>query len=61
MRLERGFPRTAGWLYRRSRGKIGGKMFGAPLLLLAKTGRKSGRSWTVPGRSYIMRWPRLPR
>jgi deazaflavin-dependent oxidoreductase (nitroreductase family) len=36
------------WLYRRSGGKIGGKMFGAPVLLLTTTGRKSGRSWTVP-------------
>ncbi len=36
------------WLYRRSGGKIGGKMFGAPVLLLTTTGRKSRRSWTVP-------------
>jgi deazaflavin-dependent oxidoreductase (nitroreductase family) len=36
------------WLYRRSGGTIGGKMFGAPVLLLTTTGRKSGRSWTVP-------------
>jgi deazaflavin-dependent oxidoreductase (nitroreductase family) len=36
------------WLYRRSGGKIGGKMFGVPVLLLTTTGRKSGRSWTVP-------------
>ena len=40
--------RTAVWLYRSSGGKIGGKMFGAPVLLLTTTGRKSGRSWTVP-------------
>jgi len=46
--LTRGFLRTAVWLYRRSGGRIGGKMFGAPLLLLTTTGRKSGRSWTVP-------------
>ncbi len=46
--LARGFLRTAVWLYRRSGGKIGGKMFGAPVLLLTTTGRKSGRSWTVP-------------
>jgi deazaflavin-dependent oxidoreductase (nitroreductase family) len=44
----RGFLRTAVWLYRRSGGKLGGKMFGAPVLLLTTTGRKSGRSWTVP-------------
>lgn len=46
--LTRGFLRTAVWVYRRSGGRIGGKMFGAPLLLLTTTGRKSGRSWTVP-------------
>jgi deazaflavin-dependent oxidoreductase (nitroreductase family) len=46
--VARGFLRTAVWLYRRSGGKIAGKMFGAPLLLLTTTGRKSGRSWTVP-------------
>lgn len=46
--IARGFLRTAVWLYRRSGGKIGGRMFGAPLLLLTTTGRKSGRPWTVP-------------
>lgn len=46
--VVRGFLRTAVWLYRRSGGKIGGTMFGAPVLLLTTTGRKSGRSWTVP-------------
>jgi deazaflavin-dependent oxidoreductase (nitroreductase family) len=46
--FARGFMRTAVWLYRRSGGKIGGKMFGAPVLLLTTTGRRSGRSWTVP-------------
>lgn len=46
--LARGFLRAAVWLYRRSGGKIGGKMFGAPVLLLTTTGRRSGRPWTVP-------------
>jgi F420H(2)-dependent quinone reductase len=46
--LARGFMRTAVWLYRRSGGKIGGTMNGAPVLLLTTTGRKSGRPWTVP-------------
>jgi len=46
--FTRGFLRAAVWAYRRSGGKVGGKMFGAPLLLLTTTGRKSGRSWTVP-------------
>jgi deazaflavin-dependent oxidoreductase (nitroreductase family) len=40
--------RTAVWLYRRSGGKIGGKVRGAPVLLLTTTGRRSGRPWTVP-------------
>jgi deazaflavin-dependent oxidoreductase (nitroreductase family) len=46
--FTRGLLRTAVWLYRRSGGKLGGKMFGAPVLLLTTTGRKSGRPWTVP-------------
>jgi F420H(2)-dependent quinone reductase len=46
--LARGFIKRAVWLYRRSGGKIGGSMFGAPVLLLTTTGRKSGRLWTVP-------------
>jgi deazaflavin-dependent oxidoreductase (nitroreductase family) len=46
--LTRGFLRTAVWLYRRSGGRIGGRMFGAPVLLLSTTGRRSGRPWTVP-------------
>jgi deazaflavin-dependent oxidoreductase (nitroreductase family) len=46
--LARGFLRTAVWLYRRSGGRIGGTMFGGPVLLLTTTGRRSGRSWTVP-------------
>jgi deazaflavin-dependent oxidoreductase (nitroreductase family) len=36
------------WLYRRSGGKIGGTMRGAPVLLLTTTGRRSGQPWTVP-------------
>lgn len=46
--FARGFLRTAVWLYRRSGGRIGGTMFGGPVLLLTTTGRKSGRPWTVP-------------
>ena len=46
--LARGFIRTAVWLYRRSGGRIGGRMAGSPVLLLTTTGRRSGRSWTVP-------------
>jgi deazaflavin-dependent oxidoreductase (nitroreductase family) len=36
------------WVYRRSGGKIAGRLFGAPLLLLTTTGRRSGKPWTVP-------------
>lgn len=46
--FARGFLRTAVWVYRRSGGKLGGKMWGAPVLLLNTTGRRSGRRWTVP-------------
>jgi deazaflavin-dependent oxidoreductase (nitroreductase family) len=46
--MARGFMRTAVWLYRRSGGRIGGRMRGAPVLLLTTTGRRSGRPWTVP-------------
>ncbi len=46
--FARGFLRTAVWVYRRSGGKVAGKLFGAPLLLLTTTGRRTGRSWTVP-------------
>ena len=40
--------RTLVWLYRRSGGRIAGRMFGVPLLLLSTTGRRSGRTWTTP-------------
>lgn len=40
--------KLAVWLYRRSGGSIGGKMRGAPVLLLTTTGRRSGRAWTTP-------------
>ena len=35
-------------LYRRSGGRIGGRMVGMPVLLLITTGRRSGRSRTTP-------------
>jgi F420H(2)-dependent quinone reductase len=47
-RTARAFLRTLVWLYRRTGGKVGGSMAGAPVLLLTTTGRKSGRPWTVP-------------
>src|SRR2546425_13064264 len=46
--LARGLMRFMVWLYRRSGGRIGGKLFGAPVLLLTSTGRRSGRPWTNP-------------
>ncbi len=47
-RTRRAAIRVLVWLYQRSGGSVAGKMFGAPLLLLTTTGRKSGRPWTVP-------------
>jgi deazaflavin-dependent oxidoreductase (nitroreductase family) len=36
------------WLYRRTGGRRGGKVKGAPVLLLEHVGRKSGRARTTP-------------
>jgi len=36
------------WLYRRTGGRVGGSMRGAPVLLITSTGRRSGRPWTTP-------------
>lgn len=36
------------WLYRRTQGKLGSTMQGAPLLLLTVRGRKSGKARTLP-------------
>jgi deazaflavin-dependent oxidoreductase (nitroreductase family) len=36
------------WLYRKTGGRLGGRMKGAPLLLLTTRGRKSGKSRTTP-------------
>ena len=46
--VARTFLRTAVWVYRRTGGRVGGKMVGVPVLLLTTTGRRSGRPWTVP-------------
>lgn len=35
-------------VYRATRGRVGGKTFGAPVLLLNTTGRKSGKNRTTP-------------
>lgn len=47
-RLMRVFIALNVWCYRLSGGRVMGAMRGAPILLLTTTGRKSGRSRTVP-------------
>jgi deazaflavin-dependent oxidoreductase (nitroreductase family) len=36
------------WLYRKSGGKLGARLMGAPVLLLTTRGRKTGKSRTTP-------------
>jgi deazaflavin-dependent oxidoreductase (nitroreductase family) len=36
------------WMYRRTNGKIGGRMQGLPVLLLTTTGRKTGKKRVTP-------------
>lgn len=36
------------WLYRLTGGRLGGRMRGAPVLLLKTKGRKSGKTRTIP-------------
>jgi F420H(2)-dependent quinone reductase len=47
-RLMAGGNRAAAWVYRRSRGRIGGSAKGVPVLLLTVSGRKTGIPRTVP-------------
>ncbi len=47
-RLLRGGTRAHVWLYRVTRGKLGGRIGGAPILLLTTVGRRSGRERTLP-------------
>jgi deazaflavin-dependent oxidoreductase (nitroreductase family) len=48
------------WLYRRTSGRLGGKVRQSPLLLLTVTGRNSGKQYTVPlayvqdGKDYLV-------
>jgi F420H(2)-dependent quinone reductase len=35
------------WVYRRSGGRVGGRLFGMPMLLLTTTGRRSGQAHTT--------------
>jgi F420H(2)-dependent quinone reductase len=46
--MAKAFMRLLVWLYRRSGGRIGGTMFGMPVLLLTTTGRRSGKPWSNP-------------
>lgn len=43
------------WLYRRSGGKLGGRMRGFKVILLTTTGRKSGKTRTLP--LGLFDWP----
>lgn len=40
--------KAAAWLYRRTRGRIGGSAKGLPVMLLTVPGRKTGKPHTVP-------------
>jgi deazaflavin-dependent oxidoreductase (nitroreductase family) len=40
--------RAAAWVYRRTKGRIGGSAKGLPVLLLTVLGRKTGKPRTVP-------------
>jgi F420H(2)-dependent quinone reductase len=46
--MAKTFMRILVWLYRRTGGRVGGSMFGMPVLLLTTTGRRSGKPWTNP-------------
>lgn len=46
--MTRQVMRVLVMLYRRSGGRVGGSMSGAPVLLLTTTGRRSGTPWTNP-------------
>ncbi len=47
-RLQRTFTRFHVFLYHISRGKIGGRAIGLPVLMLTTIGRKSGKARTTP-------------
>ncbi len=46
--LIRVLSRLNTWLYQKTGGRIGGRLRGAPVLLLTTTGRKSGEARTTP-------------
>ena len=46
--MPRWVTRLHAWVYRRSGGRVLGRMGGQPVLLLQTTGRRSGRTRTTP-------------
>jgi deazaflavin-dependent oxidoreductase (nitroreductase family) len=46
--LMKAFRNLHIFVYRVSGGKIGGRVFGSPVLLVSVTGRKSGKQYTIP-------------
>ena len=46
--MPRWSTRLHAWVYRRSGGRVLGRMGGQPVLLLQTTGRHSGRTRTTP-------------
>lgn len=46
--ISRVMTGTHAAIYRASDGKVAGRMFDSPLLLLTTTGRKTGKEWTTP-------------
>lgn len=46
--MQRWFLRLMAGVYRRSGGRIGGRIGSTPVLLLTTTGRRSGQPHTVP-------------
>jgi deazaflavin-dependent oxidoreductase (nitroreductase family) len=46
--MPRWITRLHAWVYRRSDGRLLGRMGGQPVLLLQSTGRRSGRARTTP-------------
>jgi F420H(2)-dependent quinone reductase len=57
-KLQRQLARLNKFLFRKTRGKVGGKFLGAPVLLLDHVGRKSGQARTNP-LIYLDDAPRL--
>lgn len=51
--MRRWATRLHAWVYRRSSGRVLGRMGGQPVLLLQTTGRRSGRSRNTPVQ-YLM-------